>query len=392
MGWRLNLQLPPWLPICDNGATSMAEHRKCTAMRGPQAGERRSDPDGISGSATAAAVSHRLTHDSNDENTSDGEDTSSEASDAADMSIHEGFCMIEVEAAMASSWKVVRQTQANENFALAFISFYESVKDAGRAVATAWRQTRNIPMNELGLEASYACSVHDGSVEAQRRAKQRHARSTDWPQSHPLPRKPPRCTNQTKKQNGVLGEVRKENFRNYLIKGMRACSSNPNIGNNSDNNSISSNLTPRDHEVLVCNWCGDGTYNCPCRHCGVRFCTECMSNGWTYGINCGCAEGNIIPGWTRIPPPRGPVPTYPQAETTPLYTKSRHVEAVSLDAVALEDFVYKSQAQSQVFAALQWVAKDLQITLPTDDVMAPSSRAKSICGQSQTQRRSVPFR
>ena len=79
---------------------------------------------------------------------------------------------------------------------------------------------------------------------------------------------------------------------------------------------VSGNHAPHDHEVPVCNWCGDETYNCPCQYCGVRFCTGCNGNGWKYGLNCGCAENNVIPGWTKIPPPRGPVPSYTQADAT----------------------------------------------------------------------------
>ena len=43
-------------------------------------------------------------------------------------------------------------------------------------------------------------------------------------------------------------------------------------------------------------------------------------------MNRGCAEGNIIPGWTKIPPPRGPIPTYPtlQVETSSQATPQDH--------------------------------------------------------------------
>ena len=68
-----------------------------------------------------------------------------------------------------------------------------------------------------------------------------------------------------------------------------------------------------------------------------------------------------------------------------IHAKVKGVEAVSLDAVALEDFVYKSHAQTRAFVALRWMAKNMQLAWPMEDVIAPSAKAKSIFGLSQTQ-------
>ena len=37
----------------------------------------------------------------------------------------------------------------------------------------------------------------------------------------------------------------------------------------------------------------------PCKGCGVRFCDNCQTSGWRYGVNCACVEGNIVPGYTK---------------------------------------------------------------------------------------------